>query len=322
MSVPKSIPAPPTPATAALPVIDLRDHSSSDEATRLGFLKQLTASLETFGFLVLDGHGIDHDRFGSAFQASKAFFSLNKAEKQACCVPESLGNRGYVGLGGEKAVGARAADLKEFFHIGQPHPRGAAGNFGNAWPGESQLPGFQGTMLGLFADLEQLAGRVLAAIEEALGWEAGSLQEWISGGNSILRLIHYPPLPADIPADAVRAAAHADINLITLLSEGTAGGLEVQRADGSWMPVRSLQGQLIVNVGDMLQLATAGRLKSTPHRVVNPDAPSARAVSRYSMPFFVHPRSEIVLSRDASSPVTAGSFLEARLAAIRSAPNG
>ncbi len=308
------------PAADALPVLDLRDHASSDTATRQRFLDRLTTSLETFGFLVLEGHGIDRERFAEAFAASEAFFTLDDAAKQACSVPESLGNRGYVGLGGERAVGARAADLKEFFHVGQPHPRGAAGSFDNAWPSASQLPGFEHTMLELFETLEQLAGRMLTAVEEAIGLEAGHLQEWIAGGNSILRLIHYPPLPADLPANAVRAAAHADINLLTLLCEGTAGGLEVRRPDGSWMPVKALAGQLVVNVGDMLSLATGGRLRSTPHRVVNPADPAARGVSRYSMPFFVHPRSEVVLSQDAAPPITAGSFLEARLAAIRSKP--
>ena len=205
------------PAADALPVLDLRDHASSDTATRQRFLDRLTTSLETFGFLVLEGHGIDRERFAEAFAASEAFFTLDDAAKQACSVPESLGNRGYVGLGGERAVGARAADLKEFFHVGQPHPRGAAGSFDNAWPSASQLPGFEHTMLELFETLEQLAGRMLTAVEEAIGLEAGHLQEWIAGGNSILRLIHYPPLPADLPANAVRAAAHADINLLTLL---------------------------------------------------------------------------------------------------------
>lgn len=320
MSTPHSIHACSDEAPQTLPILNLQDHDSSDAVQRNLFLDRLTASLETFGFLVLDGHGIAPERFAAAFAVSEAFFALDTRAKQACSVPESLGNRGYVGLGGEKAVGARAADLKEFFHIGQPHPRGAAGSFGNAWPDQMQLPGFQATMLELFADLEQLAGRVLAAVEEALGWEIGSLQEWIDGGNSILRLIHYPPLPEHIPADAVRAAAHADINLITLLCEGTAGGLEVQRPDGSWMPVRSLAGQLVINVGDMLQMATGGRLKSTPHRVVNPGDDAGRSVSRYSMPFFVHPRSEVVLSPE--GPTTAGGYLEARLAAICSEPSG
>ena len=308
----------PVAAHQTLPVLDLRDHTSDDTATRQRFLESLRASLETFGFLVLDGHGIARERFAAAFAQSKAFFGLDAAAKQACSVPESLGNRGYVGLGGEKAVGARAADLKEFFHIGQPRPQGAAGSIPNAWPDAALLPDFHDTMLGLFADLEHLATRVLAAIEEAIGLPSSSLQAWISGGNSILRLIHYPPLPESVPAEAVRAAEHADINLITLLSEGTAGGLEVQRPDGSWLPVTALAGQLVVNVGDMLQLATRGRLRSTPHRVVNPADPALQQISRYSMPFFVHPRSEVVLAHDdTGSPITAGSFLAARLAAIR-----
>jgi isopenicillin N synthase-like dioxygenase len=302
---------------ASIPIIRLTDAESRDLEVRESTVRRLVASLEEWGFLLLDGHGIAPQRLAEAFAASEAFFRLDEATKQACQVPESLGNRGYVGLGGETAVGARAADLKEFFHVGQPRPAGTTAHLGNSWPDESVAAGFRETMLGLYGAFESVASRVLALIEEGLGVEPGRWQDWIRGGNSILRLIHYPPLPNERPADAVRAAPHADINLITLLCEGTSGGLEIQRPDGSWQPVSSFAGQLVVNVGDMLALATGGRVRSTPHRVVNPHDGQQRA-SRFSMPFFVHPRSEIVLGRGASGPVTAGAFLAERLAAIRS----
>ena len=307
-------------AEACLPVLDLRDHTHANAATRKRFLTTLTTSLETYGFLVLSGHGIAREQFSQAFQASQAFFNLSATAKHACSVPESLGNRGYVGLGGEKAVGAKAADLKEFFHVGQPRPPVTADLAPNTWPTPSLLPQFAETMLALFSELEQVAYRVLGAIEEALDLEKRCLQAWIEGGNSILRLIHYPPLPASLPPNAVRAAPHADINLITLLCEGTGGGLEVQRPDGTWLPVRALAGQLVVNVGDMLQLATEGRLRSTPHRVVNPADPALASSSRYAMPFFVHPRSDVVLNPQAAAPTTAGRFLTSRLTAIQDTP--
>jgi isopenicillin N synthase-like dioxygenase len=145
----------------------------------------------------------------------------------------------------------------------------------------------------------------------------------IDGGDSVLRLIHYPPVPADAEPGAVRAGAHEDINLITLLAEGTTGGLELRRGDGSWMPVRSLRGQLVINAGDMLQRATGGRIRSTPHRVSNPEGPN---VSRYSIPFFTHPRPEVRLEPlppppggdvRAYEPITAGDFLKERLRAIK-----
>jgi len=314
----------PVAATAreqTLPVLCLDKHRSPVPAVRRRFLEQFRGSLEEWGFLVLDGHGLSEPRFLEAFEQCQEFFSLDEPLKRDCESPESLGNRGYVGLGGERAVGASVGDLKEFFHVGQPNrsagdPGRDACHGANVWPEECAVPGFRRTMLGLYADLESLAGRVLAACEDALGIESGLLQSWIRGGNSILRLIHYPPLP-DSPGAAVRAAAHEDINLVTLLCEGTSGGLEIRRPDGSWMPVRSLSGQLVLNVGDMLSRATNGRLRSTTHRVVNPDHGTA-GVSRYSLPFFVHPRPEVRLDVGGRSGVgpTAGEFLRMRLEAI------
>lgn len=309
--------------SSTLPVVDLRSYRSGHAAEKREVLATLLHSLEEWGFLVLDGHGIAPATIATTFAHTQSLFALPASEKTACAVPESLGNRGYVGFGGEKALGAKVSDLKEFWHVGQSHvpPSREAEYFANVWPEESRAPGFRAHMLAVYTEFEALAATVLHAIEEALGLERDHFASMIVEGNSVLRLIHYPPLPADAPAGALRAAAHEDINLITLLVEGTSGGLELQRADGSWMPVTSLAGQIVVNVGDMLQRATNGRLRSTTHRVTNPaDASSAR----YSMPFFVHPRPSVLLEPLVSSgdaqrfaAITAGDFLRERLAAIR-----
>lgn len=310
-------------ASGSLPVVDLRAYRSGDAAAKREVLTTLLRSLEEWGFLVLDGHGLDGASIAKTFAQASALFALPAAAKTSCHVPESLGNRGYVGFGGEKALGAKVSDLKEFWHVGQEHVPATreAAYLPNVWPDEQLLPAFRAHMLAVYTELEALAATVLNAIEEALGLAPGHFASMVVEGNSVLRLIHYPPLPADAPAGALRAAAHEDINLITLLVEGTSGGLELLRADGTWMPVSSLAGQVIVNVGDMLQRATNGRLRSTTHRVANPaDATSAR----FSMPFFVHPRPSVLLEPLVApgqarrfDPINAGDFLTERLTAIR-----
>jgi isopenicillin N synthase-like dioxygenase len=310
-------------AASSLPVVDLRAYLSGDPVAKRGVLGTLLRSLEEWGFLVLDGHGLDAASVAATFARTQALFALPHGSKAAFAVPESLGNRGYVGFGGEKALGAKVSDLKEFWHVGQervPATREDA-YLPNVWPGEETLPGFRAHMLGIYMQFEVLAATVLHAIEEALGVERDHFASMIVEGNSVLRLIHYPPLPGDAPAGALRAAAHEDINLITLLVEGTSGGLELLRSDGTWMPVSSLAGQVIVNVGDMLQRATNGRLRSTTHRVSNPREVTS---ARFSMPFFVHPRPSVRLEPLVSpgqsarfASITAGDFLTERLTAIR-----
>ena len=308
----------------SLPVVDLRACAASNSVERERVLDTVASSLEEFGFLVIDGHGLDRELISRVFSLTKALFELPAQTKAACCVPESLGNRGYVGLGGETALGAKVSDLKEFWHVGQERvpANGGAAYLPNVWPSTEALPNVSEDLLALYTCFEAVAERVLSVIEAALRLPRQHLSSMIVSGNSVLRLIHYPPLPPSVPDGAVRAAAHEDINLITLLVEGSSGGLELQRRDGSWMPVASLAGQIVVNVGDMLERVTNGRLRSTTHRVVNPV--DARA-PRYSIPFFVHPRPSVLLdpivaTNDARrfDPITADAFLTERLTAIRS----
>jgi isopenicillin N synthase-like dioxygenase len=306
-----------------LPAVDLRAYASGDASAKARALETLLRSCEEWGFLLLDGHGLDTSSVARTFALAEALFARPLSEKRACAIPESLGNRGYVGFGGERALGATVADLKEFWHVGQERPPVGAGSdyLPNVWPEDASVPGFRAHMLELYTQFEALAAVVLHAIEDALELSRDHFASMIVGGNSVLRLIHYPPLPSDAPAGAIRAAAHEDINLVTLLVEGTSGGLELLGRDGAWMPVASLAGQVVVNVGDMLQRATNGRLRSTTHRVSNPaDASSAR----FSMPFFVHPRPEVLLDPALApgqarrfDPITAGAFLTERLSAIK-----
>jgi isopenicillin N synthase-like dioxygenase len=304
-----------------LPVVDFREFAEGDERARDNFAQKFGDGLRTYGFGVVAEHPITKERIARTFELCEQFFSLPEETKRKYVVPNSEGNRGYIPFGGERAVGARVADLKEFFHVGQERPASGSQLWPNAWP--TEVPGFKEELLSLYRDFEQTARGLLTAIARYLDLPRDHFASMIDGGDSVIRLIHYPPIPKDAPADAVRAGAHEDINLITLLAEGSTGGLELKRRDGSWMPVRSLKGQLVINAGDMLQRATHGRLKSTTHRVSNPQGPN---VSRYSIPFFTHPRPEVLLQPltpaadydgPAMTPITAGDFLVERLRAIK-----
>jgi isopenicillin N synthase-like dioxygenase len=305
--------------TESLPVVDFR-MLSGDARERDAFAQAFGDGLRTYGFGAVAEHPIEPARIARVFERSEAFFGLPDEVKRRYVVPESHGNRGYVPFGGERAVAAPVADLKEFFHVGQEHPAEGSPLLPNVWPAE--VLGLRQELTALHRAFEAAARALLGAIARYLDQPEDRFASWTDGGDSILRLIHYPPVPDDAPPNAVRAGAHEDINLITLLAEGTTGGLELLRKDGSWMPVRSLRGQLVINAGDMLQRATHGRIRSTTHRVSNPEG---RNVSRYSIPFFTHPRPEVLLEPmpapdDWSGPpmtaITAGAFLQERLKAI------
>lgn len=303
-----------------LPVVDFRLYSQGTAAERATFCDRFGASLREHGFGVVAEHPVARERIERAFSLCEAFFLRPEAEKRALIVPESRGNRGYVPFGGERAVGASVADLKEFFHIGQERPAPGVALHANAWPTHDSA--FRDELSRLYVDFERTAKSLLEAIATHLGLAPDHFASMVDGGDSILRLIHYPPVPDDAPAGAIRAAAHEDINLVTLLAEGTSGGLELLGRDGAWHAVHSLRGHLVINAGDMLQRATHGRIRSTTHRVVNPVGHNAR---RISIPFFTHPRPDVLLSPMAPEPgyagpthtaITAGEYLRERLSAI------
>lgn len=303
-----------------LPVVDFTRQQRGDADERRRFAHEFGEALRVHGFAVVSGHPMSRERIERAFETSRRLFARPLDEKLRCVVPASKGNRGYVPFGGERSVGASVADLKEFYHVGQVRPAPGADLLPNAWPEGDAA--FEAEMTSLYRDFERTASSLLAAIEAYLELPRDALSSMIDGGDSILRLIHYPPVPDDAPEGALRAAAHEDINLITLLAEGSTGGLEVVARDGRWHPVRMLQGNLVINAGDMLQHLAGGRIRSTTHRVVNPMGENR---SRYSIPFFTHPRPDVVLTPMppargvdvvARAPITAGAYLRERLDAI------
>jgi isopenicillin N synthase-like dioxygenase len=309
---------------ASIPVLDLRAFVDGSPSDQRAFVEGFGQALATFGFVTLDHHGVAEALVREGFAAAEAFFALPDADKRACVAPGTQGNRGYVPFGGERALGASVADLKEFFHVGQPAPPAGANPAvyaPNVWPAAS--PRFEAASLALYAALEGVALTGLRALARYLHLPEEHFASMAVQGNSVLRVIHYPPVPAEAPPGAVRAAAHEDINLVTLLVESTSGGLELLTRDGTWIPVHALDGQIVLDAGDMLQLCTNGLIPSTTHRVVNPAGPNT---PRYSMPFFTHPRPEVLLApapgtvtadRPARyAPITAHDFLTERLRAI------
>ena len=250
------------------------------------FAAALGGSFERYGFAVVADCDIPHETVDRALASAKAFFALPEAVKRAYVVPGGAGQRGYTPFGVETAKGADHYDLKEFWHVGRELPRGHpyGALFGqNLWPAE--LPDFRRDETALYDALEALGLRLLRAIAHHLGLDEDFFAPTVKDGDSILRLLHYPPVPPE--AGGVRAGAHEDINAITLLLGAEEAGLEVLDRDGQWLPINPPPGSLVVNIGDMLQRLTNGVLPSTSHRVVNP-APDRRGHSRYSTPFFLH----------------------------------
>ena len=308
-----------------VPSLDLADFTSGDAERKARFVNQLSDAYQNIGFIALRNHGLSEELTQKLYAATKAFFALPDGVKQQYEVPELAGQRGYVGKGKEHAKGRNTGDLKEFYHVGQEvtdndpikaeYPE-------NIFPKE--VAAFREVTLEAYRKLEAAGKQVLKAIAINLGLEEDYFDDKVHNGNSILRPIHYFPIedPDSVPADAVRAAEHGDINLITLLMGASADGLQVLRRDGKWIPITALPEQVVVNVGDMLARLTNNKLKSTIHRVVNPPR-ELMNTSRYSIPFFMHPRSEMDLTClesciDAQNPkaypdATAGEYLNERL---------
>ncbi|MGK6318620.1 isopenicillin N synthase family dioxygenase [Sphingomonas sp. DT-204] len=306
---------------AQVPLVNLADQDADPDA----FAAELGGSFERFGFAMVSNHGVPQEVVDRAWRMTKAFFDLSEEEKRSYFVPGGGGARGYTPFKTEIAKGATHVDLKEFWHVGRELPAGhrfETDMAPNIWPDRPE--GFRETFLDLFAALDDAGDRLLSAIARHLKLEPHWFDPAVKDGNSVLRLLHYPPVPADAPE--VRAGAHEDINLITLLLGAEEAGLELLDKDGQWLPVRPPEGAMVVNVGDMLQRLTNHVLPSTTHRVVNP-APERRGFSRYSMPFFLHPAPDFLIKTLPSTvtpdnpdrypePITAHDYLHERLVEI------
>lgn len=270
-----------TPTSAITP-LSLNDEARDPDA----FAHALGQSFERFGFAVISDHGVDDALIDRAWAETRAFFDLPVEAKNAYHLPGKAGARGYTPFGIEIAKDAKQHDLKEFWHVGRELPAGHRYRShmpDNVWP--TERPEFKQTFLALYDALDKAGLRILSAIARHLGLAPDWFEKPTENGNSVLRLLHYPPVPADAPG--VRAGAHEDINLITLLLGAEEAGLQLLDKDGRWLPIAPPEGAMVVNVGDMLQRLTNHVLPSTTHRVVNPPV-ERRGFSRYSMPYFLH----------------------------------
>lgn len=294
-----------------IPAFSMPDIEQRDADT----IAELKLALTAHGFFTITDHGIADDVLQSSYRLSKEFFLLSDAIKNTYAHPEKAGARGYTPFGKETAVGETTPDLKEFWHHGPMvddsyDPRISKNIL------VSEIKDFNQQFDILFNQLNMLGLKVLSAIAVILGKEPSFFDTWAKKGNSILRLIHYPPVVDS--SNILRARAHEDINLITLLVGAEESGLEVQNPEGDWIPIAAKSKSIVCNIGDMMQLVTRSQLKSTSHRVVDHNAGSS--ASRYSMPFFLHPSPEIELCSivdDSPESISAHDFLEERLRAIK-----
>ncbi len=309
----------PQPAAESLPVVDFTAWTDGDADARSAFVQALGSALERFGFVAIAGHGIPDAHLQRAYRDAERLFALPLAVKQRYETPQDGRQRGYTGFMVEHAKDQKIGDLKEFWHVGRELPAGHPLLVSGEVPKNqipAELPDVAPTFRELFDQLDRFGNRLLDAIGAYLGLAPGFFRELVTDGNSVLRVIHYPPLPPEIPAGAVRAAAHEDINLITILPVSTQPGLEILTRDGAWLDVSPPPGTMIVDTGDMMALLTGGRLPATTHRVTNPT--EGRDKARNSMPFFLHPGPDRLLAPlDGSAPgVKARDFLHERLVAI------
>ncbi|PTM03627.1 MAG: flavonol synthase [Bacteroidetes bacterium] len=308
-----------------IPSVNLADFLSGDAQRKASFVQDLGKAYEEIGFVALKNHRLSDALSAELYQQVQNFFGLKEAQKKQYEIEGLAGQRGYTGFGKEHAKGRNTGDLKEFWHFGQyvedndPIAKEYPANVEVA-----ELPRFNAVGKEAYQTLEDTGRDMLRALALYLGLDEFYFDAHIHNGNSILRPIHYPPITEE-PKDAVRAAEHEDINLITLLMGASADGLQVLNKQGEWLGVTALPGQIIVNVGDMLQRHTNNKLRSTTHRVVNPPK-EAWGSSRFSIPFFLHPRSEMPLNClenciDSSKlkqyeDITAGEYLNERLREI------
>jgi len=324
-------------------VVDFTDARAGGER-RARFVDGVGAALAHIGFFAVRNHGIPSSTIEAAYREARAFFALTDDVKRRYEDAARKAQRGYTSFGKEHAKGVDAPDLKEFWQVGRtdvPDDHAIHAPYGpNVWPRER--PAFRQAMTALYESLDALGRELLVACAEYVGEPAGRYADMAREGDTILRVIHYPPvddepLPAVRSSDAggiadgalsesIRAGAHEDINLITLLVGATEDGLELLQKDGSWLPIRAQHDEILVDTGDMMQWCTNGLYRSTTHRVVRPKS-EKRGEPRYSMPCFIHPRPDVVLAPSSSTiaktggvrrydPITAGDYLTRRLKEI------
>ena len=312
-------------AVQNIPVVDLRDWTAGGES-RQTFIRTVGEGLTDTGFFAVKNHGVADELTQKAYEVAKQFFHQPTDVKARYHDAAKKGQRGFTGFGREHAKDSTAPDLKEFWQVGRPdvaddHPVHA--KFGpNFWP--SEVSAFGPTLVELYRHLDALGGILLEAAASFIDEPSTLFRNMTRDSDTIVRVLYYPPVHKDVPAGAVRSAAHEDINLITLLSGATSEGLELKRHDGTWMPVHTGFDTIVVDAGDMLQNVTNGYYKSTTHRVVNPGDASSE---RFSMPCFVHARYDVDLTPLPSCvertggkvlypSVTAGDYLDQRLREI------
>lgn len=307
-----------------IPSVDLSYFLSGNPLKKEEFIGKLGKAYEEVGFVAVKNHGVPDELIKDLYENVQNFFSLPLDQKKKYEIPGMAGQRGYTSFGKEHAKGSDEPDLKEFFQYGQV-PRD---NYKEEeYPANvkvNQLPDFNTTFEKAYRAFEKSGKSLLQAISLYLGLKEHYFDDFVHNGNSILRAIHYPPITSE-PKSAIRAEQHEDINLITLLVGASADGLEILTKQGAWVPVTSLPDQIVVNVGDMLQRFTNNRLRSTTHRVVNPKKEFWHT-SRFSIPFFLHPKSNMSLNcldscidkkhTKAYVDITAGEYLDERLREI------
>ncbi len=307
-----------------IPVVDLAEFTSGDEAAQQKFIDELGAAFREFGFAAVENHGISRDLIYETYGRFEDFFALSEETKKQYEDPAGGRQRGYTSFGVEHAKGNAKPDLKEFFHLGRTLPDGhpLEGRLPtNIWPEE--VEGLERAAKSLYDQMEACAVQLLSALSVHLGKSRDYMPTMCRDGNSIIRVIHYPVCDGFDEPGVMRAAEHEDINIMTLLPEATQSGLEILTREGEWLEVPSLPGQIIVDTGDMTKRITNDKIPATTHRVVNPKGEPS---DRYSMPFFVHPhpdfRLEVLETMLGSGeeakypPITAMEFLEERLREI------
>lgn len=308
-----------------IPLVDLSQFITGNNDQKSHFVKGLGQAFEEVGFVSVVNHGISDNLINDLYTAVEAFFKLPVESKRSYEIEGLAGQRGYTSFGKEHAKGSNAADLKEFFQYGQTVEPGQTADeeyVSNVMVDE--VPNFNTLFLQAYRAFELSGSYLLRAIALHLGLNEFYFDKQIQLGNSILRAIHYPPILQE-PQSSIRAEQHEDINLITLLVGASADGLEILSKENQWLPVKAGEGQIVVNVGDMLQRLTNNKLSSTTHRVVNPPREKWSS-SRYSIPFFLHPKSSMSLAcldscisdehPKAYEDYTAGQYLDERLREI------